>query len=77
MSWNYRIVTRDGGASYGIHEVYYHLDGTIRVWTEEPNAPFGEDPRELREELEMMLRATERPYLEEIAGVLHEKVGTP
>ena len=74
MSWNYRIVTRDAGASYGIHEVYYHEDGTVRAWSEEPISPWGENPVELKCELEYMMRAFEKPFLEEISGLLVEKV---
>ena len=74
MSWNYRVVTQDGGASYGIHEVYYTQDGSIRCWSESPMNPYGEDLGELRDDLERMSRAFDRPILEEINGVLHEKV---
>lgn len=38
MSWNYRIIeTRfDTESRFGIHEVFYYEDGSIRCWTESP-----------------------------------------
>jgi hypothetical protein len=39
MSWNYRIVkgkTEDGDEYFGVHEVYYNRDGSIKLMTESP-----------------------------------------
>ena len=76
MSWNYRVVSRDGGASYGIHEVYYE-NGGFGAWSENPISAFGENLVELRDELQFMMKALDSPILEEIDGKLLEKVATP
>ena len=34
MTWNYRVVVKRG--FYGIHEVYYDEDGSIKAATENP-----------------------------------------
>ena len=38
MSWNYRIMRHevDGEVWYGVHEVYYDVNGEPRLWTEKP-----------------------------------------
>lgn len=76
MSWNYRVVSRDGGTSYGIHEVYYK-NGDFDAWSENPISAFGENLVELRDELQFMMKALDSPILEEIDGKLLEKVVTP
>lgn len=73
MSWNYRVMTQDGGATYGIHEVYYNSKGEHHSWSSEPITPQGDDQTDLKSDLEHMLLAYEKPILEEIDGKLVEK----
>lgn len=53
MSWNYRVVKKDG--MYAIHEVHYS-DGEIIGITEDAVAPIGETKSEVVEDLVMMLQ---------------------
>ena len=55
MSWNYRVVKKDG--LLGIHGVYYDEKNNIRSADVDPNAPFGEDLEELRSRLELMIES--------------------
>ena len=50
MSWNYRVIKRviGGEDAYGIHEVYYAADGTIRAWTENPIIPTCGNPGRIK-----------------------------
>lgn len=70
MTWNHRVMRRTnehGETWYDIHEVYYETDpcGVEKLsWTEDAIAPMGETVDELREELERMLRALDKPVLE-------------
>lgn len=61
--WNYRIMTLDKGATWGIHEVYYDEDGKPNGYTENPQEPYGETLDELKNDLLYMLRAFEKPIL--------------
>lgn len=74
MSWNYRIVTLDNGVTFGIHEVFYNFDGSIRMWTETSVKPFGDTPEDLREEVKYMMQAFDKPALTERDGKLLEYV---
>lgn len=76
--WNHRVVrTRfEGDPScterLAIHEVYYHDDGTVRGWTENPEAAIDFDNEDdgpasiesLRETLQLMLAACDEPIVE-------------
>ncbi len=69
--WNNRIIHHhDPKASpsfqdwYTIHEVFYHKDDTIRCWTEDSVAPFGNSLEELRSSYDMMVEAFDLPILE-------------
>jgi hypothetical protein len=64
--WNHRVVRqiRDGETFYGIHEVFYGLpDESDAGWTEDPISPVGETVEELRETLERMMRALDKPVI--------------
>jgi hypothetical protein len=63
MSWNYRVMTLDGGQSYEIHEVYYDSAGKPHTYTMNPVKPFGENLRELRQDLMWMLKSLDEPVL--------------
>lgn len=67
MSWNYRVmrhVEPDGSEWFGIHEVYYDLDGNPVSWTERTIEPFGETPDDLTADLDRMSAAIHRPVLD-------------
>ena len=67
--WNYRVIkTQPKGrplyeATCSIHEVYYDDDGKIYGWTADPTDVYGESLHELKEGLEWMLEALEKPVL--------------
>jgi hypothetical protein len=67
--WNHRVVRRvypgalDGEVAYQIHEAYYGIEDKPLISTE-PDHPHGETPEELREDLERMLRALDKPVLD-------------
>jgi len=63
MSWNYRVMSLDGGKSFELHEVYYSPDGKPNLYTMNAVKPFGEDLRELRQNLMWMLAALDKPVL--------------
>jgi hypothetical protein len=77
MSWNYRVIARDGrpeeGPSYGVHEVYYSDDGSILYWTKEPVEVMGETLAGVEDTLIAMLAATKRPVLIEANNTLFER----
>ena len=62
-TWNHRVTLIDG--MFGISEVYYNENGDIELWTA-LQKPMGETPEELKEEIEMFLRATEHPILKQV-----------
>ena len=66
MSWNYRVMKKKirGEDVFEIHEVYYHPNGGIKAWTENPIIPYGETMEELREDILMQSRALEKPVLD-------------
>ena len=72
MTWNYRVISRaypgpgdhETIREYAIHEVYYD-DEKIIGMTEEPSEPYGQDEQELKDSIELMLQAFEKPTLRE------------
>lgn len=76
MSWNYRVVEYYSNENpgnfdipeeekyfYHIHEVYYDEEGNIQAWSENPDHPFGLTDNELKEDLNKMLEAFNKPVL--------------
>jgi hypothetical protein len=63
MSWNYRVMSLDGGKSFGIHEVYYDPDNKPKAYTLNSVRPFGESLDELRKDISLMLKAAEKPIM--------------
>ena len=68
--WNFRVVVnyRSGHPSYTIRECYYNNkdDKIPHSWTDEKSCtPFGESVKDLKEELNMMLLAFNKPVLVE------------
>lgn len=63
MSWNYRVMSLDGGKSFGIHEVYYDDEDKPKAYTLNSVRAFGESIEELKIDISRMLKATEKPIL--------------
>jgi hypothetical protein len=77
MSWNYRVVKHKDKSDeewYGIHEVYYDKKDKPDMISEDPIDARGMTLDELKSDLEMMLRAFDKPvvvyedFLKEIMG---------
>lgn len=67
MTWDHRVVRQivHGEEWFGIHEAFYSLEGKT-VWTEKPVGVVGESIDELRETLERMMAALDRPVIDEM-----------
>jgi len=65
--WNYRIIRKYHKESdtdtFHVHEVYYNDENQIEGWTESACAPMGETLSELKEDIELFLKAFEKPVL--------------
>lgn len=59
--WNYRMVEVDGFLH--LREIYYDSNGNIRMWTQEPAAPVGDDVEDLAGTIALMERALLAPVL--------------
>ena len=68
--WEYRVIKtiEDDFENFSIHEVY----DDINLWSVNGIEPLGETLAELREDLKMMLRALDKPVLEEVNDKLVE-----
>lgn len=68
MSWNFRVMkcVHKGETCFRIHEVYYktNSDSEVDGYTEDGVAALGETVDELREELQRMLLALDKPVLD-------------
>lgn len=68
MTWNHRVIKRtfpdsaDPSTYFGIHEVFYAPEGMS--CTTEPVDVFSDSVEGLRETLERMLRALDKPVLD-------------
>lgn len=51
--------------SFTLHKVYYDDDGSVKYWSTDPIAAYGETLEELKNDLEHQLKALEKPVLEE------------
>lgn len=74
MTWNYRVIQQTyyslsidnkKNIYYDIREVYYDSKGNIEGWDKECLEPFGETIKELKDKLNLMLEAFNKPILEE------------
>lgn len=75
MSWNYRVLKtadQDGSEVWGVHEVYYEPDGTIRSWTKNIARPLGDTCLELHKVLAIYGRALMQPPLDVTNGTAVE-----
>lgn len=61
MSWNYRVMEREG--RFAIHEVYYDKNGEANGYTESPVYPAGTSVEELQEMLGKYQEALKKPIL--------------
>lgn len=68
-TWNYRVIKKncrsDQEATYQIHEVYYHPDGSIDCWNSCPVEPLGVSEPGLRNDIQSFLGAFRLPILKE------------
>ena len=67
--WNHRVVRRNYKGAYpetlySIHETFYGLDGELPVFTTDPSDVSGESVGELRQTLQWMLKALDKPVLD-------------
>ncbi len=82
MSWNYRVVERNG--FFNIHEVYYDENGVPWSCTAEPSFPQGETLEELQEDTAWYQNALTKPVLywcdfeemKQLSGRSYTKRGT-
>jgi hypothetical protein len=75
--WNYRVIRYDNDEYnvdpyFSIHEVYYHENGELS-WSVNSIKPQGESPEELRADLELMLKALDKPVMSVRGGRLEEE----
>lgn len=68
--WNHRVIRRtivefdEPVEWFGIHETFYGLDGeTGPVWTDDATSVEGGSVQQLRETLERMIRALDKPVI--------------
>lgn len=81
--WNYRVIRKPYDykdlvfEEYNVHEVFYDDNGNIESWTTEPISPYGDTLEELKNTLEKMLEALEKPILQEdeTNGILYDYLG--
>lgn len=66
MTWNYRIIkeTINNTIHYSIHEVYYDENGAPSFFSENPITPYGEYLDDLKKDLQLMLKAFDKPVLD-------------
>jgi len=71
MSWNYRVMKRDSTDLNGvvsewfeIHEVYYDSKGNIEGYTQNAASPGGTTLKELKSDLNLILKALEKDVLD-------------
>ena len=61
MTWDYRVLKRDG--ELAIYEVYYGDDGTVQGYSAEPTYPAAETMDALRENCHQYLASLEKPVI--------------
>lgn len=70
MSWNYRIIRseNEGDVFYQMHEAYYEdgkdTSSVPNSWSEKPIDPLGNKIEELKDDIEYMLLAFDKPILQ-------------
>lgn len=53
--WKYKVVVKNN--EYSIKEIYYDKDNSINSFIDKPAAAYGVNKRELKQDLEAMLKA--------------------
>lgn len=69
--WNYRVIehrSKTDKTWFGIHEVYYHSNGTVRCWTEDSVRIVHNTLAELHDDHLLMAEAFMSPVLVEVEG---------
>jgi hypothetical protein len=66
MTWDYRVTRRDyaGEIDYAIREVYYDDNDKIVSWTVDEIAAAGANIEEVKDALQRMLEACDKPVLD-------------
>jgi hypothetical protein len=67
MTWNYRIMKREVSTNefeFGIYEVYYNEDGTIKSWTKDSLVPVVDSSGGLKFEMESMFKAFDKEVVQ-------------
>lgn len=65
-TWNYRLA-KNKDELYGIVEVYYDKKGEVTGWTQDfIDANYWEDPEDVKNTLQKMLEAFDKPLFDEI-----------
>jgi hypothetical protein len=71
VSWNYRVLKtadKDGTEMWGVHEVYYNEDGSVKSWTADDVGPHGESCDELHRDHAAFAKAFTVPPLDVTSG---------
>ena len=61
MTWNYRVMNKDG--EFAIYEVFYRADGSVEGYTANPVHPRAECLEDLKEELQRYADALTKDVL--------------
>jgi hypothetical protein len=67
-NYDYRVVADEDGI-YSIREVFYK-DSEVVYFSEDPVSPYGEDPDDLADDIDLMIAALEKPVLQIVDGEL-------
>lgn len=63
--WNYRVFHNTNSEEFGVVECYYNHQNEPVVRSESFMKPYGESPEELQRDIELMLKAFQKPVLTE------------
>src|SRR6266702_683772 len=65
MNWNHRLVKKDTewGPEFSIKEFYYNSEDEIIGWTENDATPWGVDIDEVKQTLQWMIEACNKPVI--------------
>lgn len=68
LKWNYRITkekdeSEEDGFAYSIRTVYYNKEGVADSWSEDPSHLASESRQTLKDVLNLMMKAFEKPVL--------------
>lgn len=63
MTWNYRLMTLDGGKTLGVHEVYYDESDQPVMYNPHATSLRGRNVEEIRGTLQSFAAALDKPVL--------------